>query len=1103
MADVTMPSIAIFICSSQECVHFPKNGLVRPLQTGTALSTRIPGIEHDDDGDSISSRHRTYGDFTGLYWAWKNADADYYGFLSDDTYLDFARTDALPGTASDAAHFTHNSGSTLRSIGFIDDVMREVITAHDYVTARPTELADDETAYAHYGTTRGNHIEDLDTCLEATRLRFPELWGSAQRYAAGSTLYESSNVIMKRDLFDEYCTYAFTVLGIHERLHDDSHYTPDGRAVQEHLAQFLLGVYLQHLVDTNRSGIELDCVQFDDVRSMEPSPSAGTATPGLLSTGSTTRSVGKIFMAVRREPSLAGCRLVATSELPDGRPVPAKVVTSGQDHVLITSLLTSEQTVTLKAIRKGAVMAQDRFALNPKTIALASEYHTFRKDPVVARIRGCDDRELPNDVRIGIERIESDTDGTALVRGHVSYTLTGAHKDPHEYLNVITFDESGTPFDLADWVCTGDRIENSKLFPGVRTRVVGFSVRVPDASPFFVWANFPDTASNDGFIYCDRNIALIMRQQWLDYSTPVSNYAGYDSWLRNTLNATPTQLALQSCVHFATKPLYSVVVPIRHASEQNFRDMANSVLRQSYRNWELLLVNASPRDFPLQQCIDSLCRHDKRVRSMKLAQDPGAAQTLREGISAASGDFVCMLGPNDMLEPDALYNLTQTVADDPTIDMLYSDEDTLDGSTFRSPLFKTEWNPDYMYASNYVQHLLAVRTPIAQAAMDAEQKDDVGSDGDSSRFDGAEEWDLAFRAAEKARTIRHVPRVLYHVRANAYMPSDAEREQTHEAGRLAVQSHLDRMGIHGTVVDSQQAPGRFMVQYDIADPPKVSIVIPNKDAVPVLHRCLMSLTKLTTFRNYEVIVVENNSTDPTTFEYYKWAEKADSRIHVVHDTEVHGFNFSQIVNYGVAHSTGDYVLLLNNDTEVITPEWIEQMLGPCMRKDVGVVGAKLFFPDDTIQHVGVIFNSDGPDHAYYQALPSAPTNADEALLTHDVAAVTGACLLTSRSTYDAIGGFDESFTVNYNDVDFCLRVLATGARVVECTTAELHHHESVSRGTDTEGPKVIRFRKERGAFMTRWPEFYPPSAVRYDNPNTKFGSQFRLPNTGVPRAPLW
>ena len=273
----------------------------------------------------------------------------------------------------------------------------------------------------------------------------------------------------------------------------------------------------------------------------------------------------------------------------------------------------------------------------------------------------------------------------------------------------------------------------------------------------------------------------------------------------------------------------------------------------------------------------------------------------------------------------------------------------------------------------------------------------------------------------------------------------------------------------------------------------VSIIIPNKDSVSTLNRCLVSIERHTTYKNYEIVIVENNSNQKITNEYYEEIQREDSHIRVVTLLGMESFNFSKIINYGVNHARGKYILMLNNDTEVITPNWIEQLLGPCMRKDVGVTGAKLLFPDGTTQHAGVTFNHEGPCHLSYLRPRKDRGNFESALLARDVSAVTGACLLISKQLFDRVGGMDEQLAVNYNDIDLCLKIRSLELQIVFCPTAELFHFESVSRGHDTMGDSALRFRKEKGLFMQRWPQVYEEGDP-CGNPNLAQGNIYEILN---------
>ncbi|MDD6373490.1 MAG: DUF4422 domain-containing protein [Bifidobacteriaceae bacterium] len=1119
-------AIKIFVSCHKPGIHFPSNPLLQPIHVGSALSSvTLPGIQRDDEGDSISEKNKSYCELTGQYWAWKNTTADYYGFLHYRRYFNFSETKfpehQEPFIFGDVV-FDRNDDQTLDAIKFNEETMREVITSHDFIAPTPVEALDHATVYEQYQASTGHHIEDLDTCMAIIRQRYPHIWPSAKKYLSSTKVFACNMFVMNSEIFNDYCEFLFSVLGEHEQLRDISHYSAIGRRVSGYLGERLCGMYLQYLYDEGFNGIDLQRVYFRNPNESTVQGGAhserkdGRRPQGIRLTH-IARGTGKIYSLIDAGTTPKCDAFTASAVSASGSKLPAKVVTADGKPVLITPIVQDAQNITINALRNGKKVMTDHITLSPKGAKTESRLNTLRHDPTASAIRRCDENLIPGDVQVRVEQIIPDIDGTDIVHGVVLIPLTGQHSDPHEFVEIHALDgASAEDFAIADWVCMGDRCDTSRAAFGLQVRRVSFSLRVPAGSTFFVWAQFPDSDAQDGFQYCDPASAMRLRLQWQQATTPACQAGNYDAWFRNQHRMRHDELELQRQAHLERNPKFSIIVPLYKTPIPFLTDMAKSVLRQTYPNWELLLLNASTEDAQLGQAVSSLCASDKRIKEIRLPENKGITLNTNAGITAATGDYLCFLDHDDFIEPDALYWYALAINEHPETGMLYCDEDKFDSGIYREPFFKPDWNPDLLLGMNYVCHFLTVRKSIM---------DTLELPG--KEYDGSQDWHMTFRIGEKSEYVHHEPRVLYHWRVhnNSTAKNAEQKSYTLDSSKLAVQTHLEREHIDADVVESPIAPRRFLVKYHYGnateasvasgdaetvpekelthDEPLVSIIIPNKDSVPVLHRCLMSIRKYTTYRSYEIVIVENNSTDEATFEYYDRIQHADARIRVVHDRDVHGFNFSQIVNFGAREARGDYFLLLNNDTEVITPDWIQELIGPCTREDVGITGAKLLFPDDTIQHVGIACGPDGPGHLYYQ-LPYRNTgNFEATIVARDVAAVTGACLMVSRTTFEAVHGFDEDLAVNYNDVDFCYRVRKSGKLIVFCPTATLRHYESVSRGPETSGPKAVRFKKERGQLMERWPETFSADTAPYANPNLAFGNMYEVLNYGQARGREW
>lgn len=522
-------------------------------------------------------------------------------------------------------------------------------------------------------------------------------------------------------------------------------------------------------------------------------------------------------------------------------------------------------------------------------------------------------------------------------------------------------------------------------------------------------------------------------------------------------------------------PLFSVVVPLYHTPVPVFLEMVESVQAQLYQHWELILVNSTPGDVELSKAIDAL--DDRRIRVVSIGENLGIAGNTNAGVDAAEGDYIAFFDHDDLLDKLVLFRYAQAISATPDVDVLYCDEDFLtETGDLINPHFKSELNIDLLRCHNYVTHLLTVRAPLAKSLRLR------------SEFDGAQDYDLVLRLSEVTDKFVHVPEVLYHWRMSdsSTAKSSGNKSYAADAGLRALKEHLGRAGLDAEV---EHAPFScfYTTTYRLKGDPLVSIIIPNKDSSEVLAQCIDSIYVKTEYKNFEIIVVENNSVLPETFEYYRALESEHSSVRVV--TWPGEFNYSKINNFGAGFARGDYLLLLNNDVEVISPKWLGSMLGFCQREDVGAVGARLLYPDDTVQHagVGMIFCKNrgemgGPVHVFGHLDSEDPGYMNRAVISQDVSIVTGACLMTKRSVFDSVGGLSEQYAVAYNDVDYCLKVRRSGKLVVFDAAAELYHYESFSRGSDEVDDKIERFVTEQGRLRMDWPRcFYrgDPSYTKY------------------------
>ena len=505
-------------------------------------------------------------------------------------------------------------------------------------------------------------------------------------------------------------------------------------------------------------------------------------------------------------------------------------------------------------------------------------------------------------------------------------------------------------------------------------------------------------------------------------------------------------------------PLISVAVPAYRTPPGFLEQMVLSVKEQTYPHWELCIVNASRGEDGMEQVLGRYAGGDERIRVKNLEENLGIAGNTNEALEMARGEFVGLLDHDDLLAPQALFRIAEALTADPQADAVYTDEDkvTTDLSEHFQPHFKPDFNLDLLRSNNYITHFFVVRTRLAREA-----------GGFRREFDGAQDYDFIFRCTEEAKKVLHVPEVLYHWRTHKASTADnpASKMYAFEAGKRAIEAHLARCGQEGTV-SLRKDLGFYRVEYPVQGEPLVSILIPNRDQKETLEKCLNSIWEKSTYKNYEILIVENNSSSPEIFDYYREIEKRPG-VRIL--TWKEGFNYSAINNFGEKSAAGDYLLFLNNDVEVINSRWIEELLGNCQRKEVGIVGAKLYYPDDTIQHAGTVIGIGGiAGHAFLNMPRSRTGYLHKASLQMDLSAVTAACMMMKRQVFKQLGGFEERLSVAFNDVDLCLRTVQAGYLVVYNPEVELYHYESKSRGAEDSEEKVRRFQEEIEFMRCRW-----------------------------------
>lgn len=565
-----------------------------------------------------------------------------------------------------------------------------------------------------------------------------------------------------------------------------------------------------------------------------------------------------------------------------------------------------------------------------------------------------------------------------------------------------------------------------------------------------------------------------------------SNQEQYKIWMEKN-NLTNQDIENQKAHKFEYSPKISIVVPMYNTNEIFFKELVESLENQTYSNWELCLADGS--EFQ-NKSLKQYYENNEKIKYKLLNENKGISENTNVAIDIATGDYIGFLDHDDLLSKDALYEVVKVINENVDNEFIYSDEDKIDQTGERfEPYFKPDYSPETLECNNYITHFVVVKKELIEK---------VGKL--NSEFNGAQDFDFVLRATYNAKKVVHISKILYHWRVHrdstAYVADS--KPYAYEAGIKVAEAHIKRTGRKGKVENGQDVPGIYKIKYEIEGNPKVSILIPNKDNVNLLKRCIESILKLTTYKNYEIVIVENNSEKKATFDYYnqlvrrenikilnfnkntifdctgerilKFNEESSNKIIQENSKE---FNYSALINFGVQNVNGEFVLQLNNDTKVLTPDWLELMIGYAQNKEIGTVGGRLYYEDKTIQHAGIIIGLSGiagnmlvnlpyGKHAYFGREAS----------TRNVAAVTGACLLCRRELYEEVGFMDEEkFKVAFNDVDFCLKLLEKGYRNIYNPYVELIHYESKSRGYEYSEKQEERFNKEAENFKTKWKKY--------------------------------
>ena len=533
------------------------------------------------------------------------------------------------------------------------------------------------------------------------------------------------------------------------------------------------------------------------------------------------------------------------------------------------------------------------------------------------------------------------------------------------------------------------------------------------------------------------------------------------------------ELEKQRETTFEYMPKISIVVPMYNTPEKYFKELLESITEQTYENWELCLADGSPEKAEyLEDLIQPL---GDKIKYKLLSENKGISGNSNEALKLATGDFIALLDHDDIIPKFALYEIVKTINENPDVDFIYTDEDKIleENEKRISPHFKQDYAIDTLRSYNYICHFSIFKKELM---------DKLG--GFNSEFDGSQDYDLILRATEQAKHIVHIPKILYNWRISSTSVASgaAAKPYAYEAAKRAILASIERHGIQGAKVEDSRIIGLYKVTYPVKGEPKISIIIPNKDHKKDLKRCIKSILK-STYKNYEIIIVENNSKEKNIFKYYKKLEKNPNIK--IEKCEMSIFNYSKLNNYGASKASGEYFVFLNNDTKIITNNWLETIISNCQREEIGAIGAKLIYKNKRIQHAGVALNLTGTaGHVNWNEKENNPGYFGRIMIQQNVSAVTGALLGVSKKIFEQVNGFDETFPIAYNDIDFCLKIQDIGKLITYNPYIEAYHYESQSRGYEDTKEKQKRLKKEENKLKKKWKKYFDVTD-KYYSPNLR------------------
>ena len=746
----------------------------------------------------------------------------------------------------------------------------------------------------------------------------------------------------------------------------------------------------------------------------------------------TKRAKGRLFVQVQLGDEARDCRLLAQAQGPEGSRVPLVCRPEADEGVwtLMLPSLSVTQSVKMAAVSAdGATVEEQTTKFGPLSARVTNPLQAMWTS-VRSSWQPPDERAAMGEWNVWVERLIPTRSGQEICQGHARL-LVDEQSAAEGNVCVHALDAHGHDITAEPWITLCDEVRPAQAYPGYWERYVEFSLRVPGSTTALaVWVSpLEDAGLPDGFALLTPRVVASLREAWRSLTVSAYDDDAYDAWFTGTHAASESELAMQRAAVPELPVTFSVVCVAREAQPDELRASVDSVLAQTYGNYELVLVNAAPNNHRLESAVRGMELADARVRFVPLAADFGPAAALSEGIDAATGTFVCPLAEGDLLAGDALWCLASAVAEKPNADLLYTDEDEIVRGHHVHPIFKPDWDVDLLLGYPYLGGLLCVRKELLH---DMETMDTL--------LDGAEAYRLALYAAERAQTVVHVPRVLYHVCGT----SDGKpRGAAGQASALvALRQHLADAPVVPRA--SLRVAGGFDLTYELPEePPLVSVIVLNRDRVASLERCLTSLRACMGYPRYEVIVVENGSKQSETFAYYRSAEESDEHVRTIYYQVDDIFDEASLVNFGVSRAQGELLLLLHNDVELTDQGSVSRLASLCLRPGTGAASARTLRVDGTIECCGMALSAEGPLALRHHQL--AADESDPALsLLHATTMVPGTCLMVRRDAFDEVGGMRLECGSRLGVEDLCLRLWGRGYRVVLEPQVSVVHHRPLA-----------------------------------------------------------